>query len=68
MRVRFAVACALLAAVGLFVGCTGDAAPSGEVPASTAPLPPPATKVKGPGAKVKVMPSAPAGALPKPAN
>ena len=60
MRARFAAACAVLAAVGSFGGCGGDAAPSGETTAASTPtpLPAPATKVKGAAAKVKLMPSA----------
>jgi hypothetical protein len=70
MRVRSAAACAVLAAVGSFGGCAGDAAPSSELTVALAPTPPPApaTKAKGARARVKLMPSAPAGALPKPAN
>jgi hypothetical protein len=67
---RFAFGCALLAAVGCFVGCGGDAAPSGEATVALAPAPPPApaTRARGARAKVKLMPSAPAGAIPKPGN
>ncbi len=70
MRVRCVAACALLAAVGSFGGCGGDPAPSAVATATSAPTPPPApvTKARGPNAKVKLMPSAPAGALPKPGN